>query len=361
MLKDAVRTDAYRDFIYDNKDLFAGKIVLDIGCGTGILSLFCARAGARHVIAVDRSDILDKARENVLRNGLGDTITCVKGRIEDVDLQALVGGGFEKVDVIVSEWMGYACLFEAMLPSVLFARDRYLAPGGLVVPSHAAMWVAPLSGLEYVADRIAFWGDVYGFDMRAMKAGIYDDARIEAVPVESLCRGASPTGPFLWLDLHTCKADDLVFKAPWRCVSGRPANGAGRATSGDGDDAEDGCDAEQIDGFVIWFDMFFCRRRDDATVAPPVTAQEWAAAADNRVAFTTGPRGPETHWKQTLLLIDEKKRTRKAGAASATRSLAGEISYCIPENHSRGLNIAVTWGPVGAGPDERLSQKWALS
>jgi hypothetical protein len=35
MLKDAVRTDAYRDFIYDNKHLFKDKVVLDIGCGTG--------------------------------------------------------------------------------------------------------------------------------------------------------------------------------------------------------------------------------------------------------------------------------------------------------------------------------------
>lgn len=35
MLKDQVRTDAYRDFIYENKNAFAGKTVLDIGCGTG--------------------------------------------------------------------------------------------------------------------------------------------------------------------------------------------------------------------------------------------------------------------------------------------------------------------------------------
>ena len=36
MLKDAVRTDAYRDFIYNNKHLFADKVVLDLGCGTGV-------------------------------------------------------------------------------------------------------------------------------------------------------------------------------------------------------------------------------------------------------------------------------------------------------------------------------------
>ena len=74
MLQDKVRTDSYRDFIYENKQLFAGKVVLDVGCGTGILSLFCAKAGAAKVIAVDNSAIIDKAREIVFENGLSDTI-----------------------------------------------------------------------------------------------------------------------------------------------------------------------------------------------------------------------------------------------------------------------------------------------
>jgi len=74
MLKDTVRTDTYRDFIYENKSLFLGKVVLDVGCGTGILSMLCARAGASKVIAVDNSDIIDKARENVFANDLGHII-----------------------------------------------------------------------------------------------------------------------------------------------------------------------------------------------------------------------------------------------------------------------------------------------
>lgn len=52
MLKDEVRTLSYRASIYQNKHLFKDKIVLDVGCGTGILSMFAAKSGAKHVYGV---------------------------------------------------------------------------------------------------------------------------------------------------------------------------------------------------------------------------------------------------------------------------------------------------------------------
>lgn len=77
MLKDSIRTDSYRDFVYENKHIFKDKVVLDVGCGTGILSMFCAKAGARKVISVDNSNIIDRAKEIVYENGFGDVITYV--------------------------------------------------------------------------------------------------------------------------------------------------------------------------------------------------------------------------------------------------------------------------------------------
>lgn len=77
MLKDTVRTGAYRDFIHQNKQIFEGKTVLDVGCGTGILSMMCARAGAKKVIAVDNSSIIWKATQNIYENKLEKQIMFV--------------------------------------------------------------------------------------------------------------------------------------------------------------------------------------------------------------------------------------------------------------------------------------------
>jgi protein arginine N-methyltransferase 1 len=120
MLKDEVRTLAYRDAIQKNAHLFKDKVVLDVGCGTGILSMFAAQAGAKLVIGVDMSHIIDKAKVIVKDNGLEGKVVLLKGKMEEVVLPV------DKVDVIISEWMGYFLLYESMLDTVLYARDRYL-------------------------------------------------------------------------------------------------------------------------------------------------------------------------------------------------------------------------------------------
>merc|ERR1711860_229208 len=70
MLKDEVRTISYRNAMVHNSHLFKGKVVLDVGCGTGILSMFAAKAGAAKVIGVDMSSIVEYARKIVEANNL---------------------------------------------------------------------------------------------------------------------------------------------------------------------------------------------------------------------------------------------------------------------------------------------------
>ena len=61
-----------------------------VGCGTGILSMFAAQAGAKHVYAIDMSDIIADAREIVAANGWADTITLIQGKVEEIDLPVCV-------------------------------------------------------------------------------------------------------------------------------------------------------------------------------------------------------------------------------------------------------------------------------
>lgn len=75
MIQDKVRTATYAKFILTTPELFKDAIVLDVGCGTGILSLFAARAGAKRVIAVDASDIAERAEKIVKANGFENVIT----------------------------------------------------------------------------------------------------------------------------------------------------------------------------------------------------------------------------------------------------------------------------------------------
>ena len=61
LIQDRVRTETYREFILHNSEIFKDKIVLDLGCGTGILSMFAVQAGAAKVYAVDNSEVIYKA------------------------------------------------------------------------------------------------------------------------------------------------------------------------------------------------------------------------------------------------------------------------------------------------------------
>jgi len=153
------RTDAYLRAIRSAG--LAGKTVLDVGCGTGVLAIACARAGARKVYAVEASAVAECARAVVSASGLTGSVEVIRGKVEEVELP-------ERVDVIVSEWMGCFLLYESMLDSVLRARDRWLKPGGSMLPRRAQMWLAPFRDEEAAEEQKAFWADVHGIDMSCL-------------------------------------------------------------------------------------------------------------------------------------------------------------------------------------------------
>jgi len=96
------------------------------------------------------STIIVKAREIVKANGMSDKITLLQGKMEEVELP------FPEVDIIISEWMGYFLLYESMLDTVLWARDKYLRKDGkgLIFPDKATIFMAGIEDGEYKDEKI---------------------------------------------------------------------------------------------------------------------------------------------------------------------------------------------------------------
>ncbi|KAJ5993028.1 hypothetical protein N7451_008752 [Penicillium sp. IBT 35674x] len=256
MLKDDVRTRSYRDSIYQNRHIFKDKVVLDVGCGTGILSMFAARAGAKHVIGVDMSSIIEKAKEIVAVNGLSDKITLLQGKMEEVNLP------FPKVDIIISEWMGYFLLYESMLDTVLYARDTYLVEGGKIFPDKATMYVAAIEDGEYKDDKIGFWDNVYGFDYSPMKQTALTEPLVDTVEMKAL---VTDPCPIITFDLNTVTTADLAFRVPYNLTAKR---------------------SDFIHAMISWFDIEF-------------------SACHKPIYFSTGPHAKYTHWKQTVFYLKD--------------------------------------------------------
>ena len=125
---------------------------------------FAVRAGAKHVIGVDMSSIIEKAREIVDCNGMSSRITLLQGKMEEVVMpQDKLNDG--KVDIIISEWMGYFLLYESMLDTVLYARDRYLVPNGKIFPDKATIYMAGIEDGEYKDDKIGCELSSAGLDL----------------------------------------------------------------------------------------------------------------------------------------------------------------------------------------------------
>ena len=149
MICDRVRTGAFRRAI--DSVVRPGDIVLDVGAGSGILSVFAARAGAARVYAVERTPAAVLARELAAANGVAEIVQVIHGDVTDLEPP-------ERVDVIVSEWLGGFGIDEGMLVPVIVARDRWLKPGGVMIPRLVTAWAALVHD-RYLAETVEFLRD----------------------------------------------------------------------------------------------------------------------------------------------------------------------------------------------------------
>ncbi|KAJ9563453.1 hypothetical protein OSB04_008613 [Centaurea solstitialis] len=307
MIKDRVRTETYRTAILQHQSHIEGKVVVDVGCGTGILSIFCAQAGAKRVYAVDASEIALQANEVVKANNLSDKIIVLHGRVEDVQID-------EEVDVIISEWMGYMLLYESMLGSVIVARDRWLRPGGLILPSNAVLYMAPVTHPDRYAESIDFWRNVYGIDMSPIlplaKQCAFEEPSVETISGENVL-----TWPHVvkHVDCYTITIQELesvTTKYRFQSMMRAPFH-----------------------GFAFWFDVEFSGpANNDAPssveespkTAASVSHRRKRANPDEALVLSTAPEDPPTHWQQTMVYfydpIEVEQDQVIEGSATLTQS-----------------------------------------
>lgn len=329
MLSDRVRMDAYYTAIFDNKHHFEGKTVLDVGTGSGILAIWCAQAGARKVYAVEATKMSEHARQLVIGNGVSHIVEVIEGSMEDIMLP-------EKVDVIISEWMGYFLLRESMFDSVICARDRFLKPTGIMYPSHARMWLAPIrSGqgeqklLDY-ENAMADWNnftedtnDFYGVDMSILTEP-YSGEQKKYYLQTSLWNNLHPHQiigtPFIVkeMDCLTATLDEIAsvhanFTAPITIEQGR------------------------FSGFAGWFDVHF-------RGSP-------SSPASHEVELTTAPSiDSSTHWGQQVFLLHPPMRVIREdvleGTFAMTRSKENHRLMDVQFVYKSKLSSGETTEPV---------------
>ncbi|KAL2518608.1 putative protein arginine N-methyltransferase 6 [Abeliophyllum distichum] len=380
MIKDRARTESYRNAIFQHQDRIAGKIIIrlwkkvfdvtssspldwlicaspdveycmlmfqvvvDVGCGTGILSIFCAQAGAKRVYAVDASNIAVQANEVVKANNLSDTVIVLHGRVEDIEID-------EEVDVIVSEWMGYMLLYESMLGSVITARDRWLKPGGLILPSTAT---CPIIGhnavllylcsctwhLSPIQDRysesIDFWRNVYGIDMSAMlplaKQCAFEEPSVETISGENVLTWPHVVKQVDCYTITLYELESVSTRFKFKSMMRAPFH-----------------------GFAFWFDVEFGmpaiypsnNNTRTAFVESPNNhdtdgnQRKKRANPNEALVLSTAPEDPPTHWQQTLIYFYDPIEVEQ------DQVIEGSVTLSQSKENPRFMNIHLEYASNG--------------
>lgn len=296
MLADFVRTGTYQKAMFNNSVDFTGKVVLDVGTGTGILAFFALQAGAARVYAVDASDSLLVAEKLAAANGFSDRITLIKGKVEEVTLP-------EKVDIIVSEPIGFLLVHERMLESYVTARDRFLKPGGLMMPTTGSIILCPFSDDALYREhcqRAAFWdaSNFYGVDLSSVSqqahTEYFSQAIVGYVDPNSLLSHQRTVHTIDFSEVDSTDLHDFVV--PFSFVVDRTAI---------------------LHGLAGWFDIQFL-------------------GSAETVVLTTAPEAPGTHWYQCRLLLSDPI------AVNRRQVVSGQLHFQVNDAFSYYIDMTVS-------------------
>lgn len=268
MLLDNVRNRAFKEAIFRNvkKD----DVVIDLGSGTGILAIWAAQAGAKRVYAIEETDVADVAEEVIRDNGFQEVITVLKANSSEVTLP-------EPADVLIAELVGHFLFEEGIVEAISEAREGLLKASGKVIPSWAAVFVAPVE-LNCGFDEIRFWSTWKDPVLSAVRKKAANTAYVHAVKPSALI--GSPAKLFD-IDFTVKGPDHFVSKT----VFAIERSGA-------------------LDAIAGWFRL----------------------SLDENNYLETAPWGAPTHWQQCIFPLEEPFEL----AGSETIEFQMEIESFVP-------------------------------
>ncbi|MFT5483378.1 MAG: SAM-dependent methyltransferase [Halieaceae bacterium] len=256
MILDRVRNEAYARAI--KAAVTEDSVVLDLGAGLGILGFIAAKAGAKKVYSVEPAPVIEAAKMVAKANGLTN-VEFIQATAEQLELP-------EQVDLIISVFTGNFLLTEDLLPALFYARDKFLKPGGKLLPDCANMMVAPISCEDYYQKSVAHWSNANDEDSKNYTLGV-DYSLVQRYSANSL-----------YYDTAKAFEADLLAE-PLKLIQ----LDFNTATEAEVDHKTD-CRVDKsatCHGWLGWFDM---RLGDD-----------W---------LSTGPNAEPTHWSQVLMPLD---------------------------------------------------------
>ncbi len=247
MTADRVRNDAFYAAL--KKVIVPGQTtVADIGCGTGILGFMAAKLGAKHVYLLETAEIAEIARKLARHNKIRN-IELVPAHSTEVDPP-------NRVDVVVSETLGNYPFEENIIETLADARDRYLEPGGILIPGKVQQYVSVVTAGSYLKD-LSTWDDVgYGLDFGPAKAMGLNNIYVRQFKASDLLDGGASA--VLWDKVDflkqskTSRSGDAMFEIRARTT---------------------------VYGLALW----------------------WTADLVEGIRLSTSPFDPKTHWEQLYL------------------------------------------------------------
>jgi len=264
MIADSVRMEAYTGAL--RKAVTRDSVVVDIGTGTGIFALLACKFGARHVYAIEPSDAILVAQELARLNGYEDRIEFIHGVSTEVELP-------ERADIIISDLRGLLPLYGPLIPSIVDARQRFLAPGGRLIPQCDLLW-ASLAETSKIYRRhdVTLLKNTCGLDLSAANKYVMNGLWKKRVTADQLL-----APPICWAEIDYATVQIEDFNAEFDWIVSRPGT---------------------AHGITMWFDM----------------------KAEDTIGFSNKPGAPEVIYGQAILPLLEPVPVKEGDIVNVTLS-----------------------------------------